>query len=201
MSQQPLRVLTFDDQGEVVRDQQQPQCLGCLERAERLEQAELAIERLTRSYEGTIANLKRELEQHLEEDVALGDVQRVFDYWADVVQDCGWWSRPPKLSTARKAAIQKRLSEGYTVEYLWVVVDSVRLARLDDDRMKQAYLDIPALLAEPTRDGRRWGMEAVYENTFEVLYAKCRRALPESEVNFLLEKLFMMRERWEAAQA
>ena len=85
--------------------------------------------------------------------------------------------------------IQKRLGEGYTVEYLYVVVDSVRLADLHDDRMRQAYLDIPALFAEPSKDGRRWGMEAVYENTFETLYAKPRRALPESEVNYLLEKL------------
>ena len=72
------------------------------------------------------------------------------------------------------------------------------LANREDKRMKQAFLDIPALLAEPTKT--RWGMEAVYEDTFERLYAKPRRALPEAEVNFLLEKLWTMRERWEEAQ-
>ena len=53
------------------------------------------------------------------------------------------------------------------MEYLYVVMDSVRLADLDDERMRQAYLDIPALFAEPSKDGRRWGMEAVYEDTYK----------------------------------
>ena len=131
MAERPLRVLTFDENGEVLRDTETPLCPGCMEKAKRLDDQERAIERLTRSYEGTVANQKRQIEELMEQTVVPGDVQKVFDYWAQVVTDCGWWSRPPKLSDGRRKAIQKRLKEGYTVEYLYVVVDSVRLADRD----------------------------------------------------------------------
>ena len=71
MTQQPLRVLTFDDNGEVVRDTTPP-CAPAASRRPRGSTQELAIERLTRSYEGTVANLKRELDQFVEQDAQSG---------------------------------------------------------------------------------------------------------------------------------
>jgi hypothetical protein len=117
--------------------------------------------RLTRSYEGTIRSLKAELEAVRGDGIENAEVREVFEHWANTVVNCGFWTQQPKLTTGRSEPIQKRLSQGYTVDYLVTVVDSVRLSK---PGIRQAWVDLPTLLSEPSKDGKRWGMEARYED-------------------------------------
>jgi uncharacterized phage protein (TIGR02220 family) len=110
------------------------QCEGCMAR-------DAAIERLTRSYEGTIRNLKSELEQELGVEPEADAVRRVLNLWADAMLDCRWYSRRPKFRAGddRWKPVRKRLREGYSEEYLGVVVEAVRFA--DADRVKRQWLE------------------------------------------------------------
>jgi hypothetical protein len=124
-----------------------------------------AIKDLKRSYRSREQALKKELEKERGRTPDSVDVELVFRKWAETVVNAGFWSRPPKYTAGRWEPIEKRLKQGYDVDYLLTVIESIRFSRED---VKQAWLEPAALFGEPSKDGMRWGMEARYENVVSI---------------------------------
>lgn len=142
-------------------------CQGCVDK-------EQAIERLTRSYEGTIRNLREELKAH--EAVLPGDeqVEAVLGFWADRVHEAGWWSIRPRYAPgdARWKPTRAELNKGRDVPYLRTAVTG-------------AVLEADAARRRGRRFERRWlepqtifggFIETHYENALDPQYRWVRLA-------------------------
>lgn len=102
-------LFAVDAQGEVDHH-----CDSCLTKDQ-------TIERLTRSYEGTIRAKNKEIAELTQEDPQADlTVIAIVDDWCDRALRSGWWSRKPSASKPRIEATQKALKT-HAPAYLFMV--------------------------------------------------------------------------------
>jgi hypothetical protein len=98
-----------------------------------------AIERLTRSYEGTVQRLRQELENEQGQEPQARDVEAVLERWADLATTTGWWTRRPmfKPGDGRWKATRAALNKKFPRSYLLMVVEGAFLHGEQERRKKK----------------------------------------------------------------
>jgi hypothetical protein len=134
-TQPHLRLI--DAQGEV-----QDVCEHCLTK-------DAAIERLTRSYEGTIQRLKQELDDRRDDQADLDpQVLAVVEDWCRHADASGWWTQHPRPTTPRLDAARQAMNRGNPPGYLMLANAGGFIEAATErknPRFKRAYLE-PATL-------------------------------------------------------
>lgn len=144
-----------------------------------------AIERLTRSYEGTIQRLKMELDDKKEQQAHQDpQVLAVVEDWCRRVHDAGIWSRLPKPTVPRLDATRTAMNKGHDPGYLLMVNIGAVIGAVSD--RKQHRLIKPQFLEPATIYGKY--IDAHFEVAVD----------PERKwVRAALEVPSALRERWQ----
>jgi hypothetical protein len=144
--------------------------------------------RMARSYEATIRNLRADLEAAQPDDRA---VRAVLDYWADRVQQEGWWSRRPlfKPGDQRWQAVRGRLKDGRTVQDCELAVEGALLG--DRKRIRREWIDATSVFRNNENFERH--LERAVDRDQENVVV--RRALPAELAALDADQLAYLAER------
>lgn len=104
-----------------------------------------AIERLTRSYEGSLNALRQQLEDRNADDKAWDPiVLEVAEDWCARAYESGWWTHKPKPTEPRLADVRAALNRGHTGMYLVAVNKGAFISASTErgnPRFKRAWLE------------------------------------------------------------
>jgi hypothetical protein len=104
-----------------------------------------AIERLTRSYEGSLNNLRQQLDDKRDDDKRWDwIVLEVTEDWCTRAAESGWWTHTPKPTEPRLADVRAALNRGLTGSYLILVNKGAFMSAATErgnPRFKRAWLE------------------------------------------------------------
>ena len=150
-------------------------------------QKDAAITRLTRSYEGTIRNLKQEIGRITPDDE---NVRMVLDYWADRAVELGWWSRRPLFEPGdeRWQPVRGRLRTR-TVDESYLAIEGA--FSQSKHQTKRAYVDATSIF----RNNKNFEQHLERAVDVDMENVRVRRQLPPELAGMDEERLAALSRR------